>query len=225
MKNQLLLSFLCGFLIAPASCLSQEVGDHRKWTYTQEKSLTGIVISAENGETRNCELDGEVSRAILSFDRATLIVSENGYVKTAELRNCDKHKKVAIKIIPEENGMLVDFNSLTNTYISLIFVAVQPLSYVAYIGKLGLNKNLINLPGAFSTNKKLGKMQQEAFVYSDGFAYRPKILPNGKYVTPDGDVDCSPQSYPGVWNIHKNKKVTISQTAALAVECNALFDK
>ena len=225
MKNQLLLSFLCGFLIAPASCLSQEVGDYRKWTYTQEKSLTGIVISAENGETRNCELDGQVSRAILSFDRSTVIVSENGYVKTAELQNCGKHKKVSIKFIPEKNGMLVDFNSLTNTYISLIFVAVQPLSYVAYIGKLGLDRNLVNLPGAFGTNKKLGKMQQEAFVYSDDFVYRPKISPNGRYVTPDGDVDCSPQSYPGVWNIDKNKKVTISQTAASAVECNALFDE
>lgn len=225
MKTWTVLSFLCSFAITPISCSAQEMGDRRQWTYSQGSQPNEIAVRGTDGKNKNCKLNGEVSRAILSFDRTVLIVSENGYLKVTDLQNCDENIKILIKFIPRRTGTLVDFNSLTKTYISLIFVAVQPLSYVAYIGKLGLDKNLVTLPGTFGINKKIRKVQQEAFPYSDDFAYRPKISPNGRYATPDGDVDCSPQSYPGVWDIEKNKKVIFSQTSASVAECEALFDE
>ena len=225
MKTWTVLSFLCSFAIASISCSAQETGDHRQWTYSQGSHPNEIAVRGTDGKNKNCKLNGKASRAILSFDQTALIISENGYLKITDLQNCNENMKIPIKFIPRRTGTLVDFNSLTNTDISLIFVAVQPLSYVAYIGKLGVDKNLVNLPGTFGKNKKIQKMQQEAFPYSDDFAYRPKISPNGRYATPDGDVDCSPQSYPGVWDIEKNKKVIFSQTSTSAVECEALFDE
>lgn len=225
MKTQPLTLFLFIFFIASASCLAQETGYQKKWTYTTGNNLQEILISTEDGETKRCKLNSEASRVILSFNRSTLIVSENGYVKTKELQNCDAQREISVKFIPEKNGLLVDFNSQASIYISLIFVAVQPLSYVAYIGKLGANKNLVSLPGAFDTRKQIGRMQQEAFVYSDELIFRPKISVSGRYVTPDGDVDCSLESFPGVWDIYKDKKVIISQKQSLTTECDALFNE
>lgn len=206
MKIRTVPSILCGLAITLVSCSAQEISNYQQWTYAQGNRPNEIVVTETDGRNKNCKLDSGASRAILSFDRTVLIVLENGYLKTTDLRNCDENVKLPIKLIPEQNGLLVDFNSRTNTYISLIFVAVQPLSYVAYISKLGLDRNLVNLPGSFGINKKIQKMQEEAFVYSDDLTSRPKISLNGRYATPDGDMDCSPQSYPGVWDIKKTKK-------------------
>ena len=220
--NRILAFVMTAVLAHP--CLSKDSTQEIKWTYKKTNNPRDIEIKDNQQFSLNCRLDTEIERTALSFDEATLIISENAYLKTMDLQRCDQAKPT-VYFTPEDNGMLVDFNLKTNIYISLLFVATRPMSYVAYIGKIGRKKNLVNLPGSYSNRKTIGKMQQEAFNYSDEFLSRPKISLNGHYVAPAGDVDCSAQSHPGVWDIEKNKKVIFPQTATSTAECVALFDK
>ena len=213
---------MVAFLAHP--CLSKDSTQEIKWIYKKTNNPREIEIKDNRQLILNCRLDTEIERAMLSFDEATLIISENAYLKTIDLQKCDRAKPT-VYFTPEDNGMLVDLNLKTNIYISLLFVATRPMSYVAYIGKIGNRKNLVNLPGSYSERKNIAKMQQEAFNYSDEFLFRPKISSNGRYVDPAGDLDCSPQSHPGVWDIEKNKKVIFPHTATSTAECVALFEE
>ena len=206
------------------SCLSQEENNEHRWNY--EKTTNPREIEVKDGQRHalTCRIGIEVDRTILSFDKATLIISENAYLKTIDLQKCDRVNP-NVHFTPEDDGMLVDFNLKNDIYISLIFVATQPMSYVAYVGKIGKKKNFAYFPGSYNSRKTMRKMQQEAFNYSDEFLSRPKISLNGRYIDPTGDTDCSAQSHPGVWDIVKNQKVVISQTAKSTTECEALFSK
>lgn len=206
------------------SCLAQNTNSNGQWIYAKGSRSNEIEVSNINGERKICELNTEVTRIILSFDQKTLIFSENGYLRVEDLLAC-KIKQVPVNLIPEKTGLLVDFNLNTGIYIALIFVSTQPLSYVAYIGKKGTSKNLVDLPGAYRTGKKIEKMQQEAFIYSDDLTYRPKISISGKYAAPDGEANCSPQSYPGVWNIEKNRKVIFRTATSSFADCESLFNE
>jgi hypothetical protein len=59
---------------------------------------------------------------------------------------------------------------------------------------------------------------KRAVFSASGDAGSSVISLDGRYVAPNGQIDCGEDAYPGVWNIQANKRV-----AADANACNALF--
>jgi hypothetical protein len=68
-------------------------------------------------------------------------------------------------------------------------------------------------------------MVNEAFSYSENFILQPKISIDGKYASVVGDVDCSIDAYPGVWDIEKNRKIVFFKNFDVREKCNALFTR
>lgn len=198
--------------------------DHKEteWRYSTTKALNVIEVQSKDGYSKRCKLNSFADRATLSFDKKTLMISTNGYVKTQSLINCSE-KTVPIEHTPSKNGYLVDFNSLKKRYIALDFVALQPMSYIAYVGEIGKRKNIIDLPGAYSDKKSLKKMQSEGFGYMEESIYSPRISLNGRYATVSGEIHCSSDSHPGVWNLERNRKVIFSDDVDSSEKCESLF--
>lgn len=213
-----LLFFIC------TTCLSQSKQPPKELSYSITEAPRTVEVRINKTIIKTCKVDSTVDRANLSYDKKTLLISGNGYVTTKSLVNC-RSQAIPTKYTPSKNGYLVDFNSSKNRYIALDFVALQPLSYIAFIGEIGKRKNLVNLPGAYSDKKSLKTMQAEAFGYLAESLYAPKISLNGRYVDPAGDVDCSAQSHPGIWDIEKNKKVFFAEKVDLLAKCKSLFEK
>lgn len=169
------------------------------------------------GQTMQCTLDVTPSYAVVSADRRALIVSERGYVPLSDLQACRSGTPVRVREIPTGVGFLSDINVAKGVYVALDFVSTQPTLYLATVAKIGSKKNMVTLDGAYVGGKGVHQSQRAAFSAS-GDAGSSVISPDGRYVAPNGQIDCGDDAYPGVWDIEANKRVTVDGDA-----CNALF--
>ena len=208
------------FVFSP--CLAGPDHKETEWHYSTTKTLNVIEIQSKDGKYKRCKLNSVADRATLSFDKKTLMISPTGYVKTQSLISCSE-KTISIEHTPSKNGYLVDFNSLKKRYIALDFVALQPTFYIAYVGQIGKRKNIIDLPGAYSDKKSQKKMQSEGFGYIEESIYSPRISLNGRYATVSGEIHCSSDSHPGVWDLERNRKVIFSDDVDSPEKCESLF--
>ena len=208
------------FIYSP--CFAGSEHERYDWHYSTTKVPNFIEVQSEDGKSKRCKLASAAGRAALSFDRKTLMISATGYVKTQSLIHCSE-KTVPVEHTPSNKGYLVDFNSLKRRYIALDFVALQPLSYIAYVGEIGKRKNLVNLPGAYSDKKSLKKMQSEGFGYLEESIFSPRISLNGRYAAVSGEISCSSDSHPGVWDLEQNRKVIFSGDVDSSEKCESLF--
>ncbi|QUG77881.1 hypothetical protein GKQ23_08605 [Erwinia sp. E602] len=97
---------------------------------------------------------------------------------------------------------------------------VRVLSYTAIVSNFGSNKNLLSGPGFFS-----GKNSDIPFGVGDN-QYGGKISLDGKYVSPVY-LSCFVDSFPGLWDIRKNKRVVFDASLGddeIKNRCQKLFD-
>ena len=184
------------------------------------------LIVARDGDVakgRTCRIDEVIDVARVSFDGAAVIVSANAYVLTKDLVLCDG-APARIAKTPQRAGMVVDVNVRHRLYVALSPVSTQPMSFIATVAKLGSERNLVALPGAYIAGQSAARQSKQAFSYDDANGPYAKISWNGRYVSVDGVIDCSPDSYPGVWDIVARKRVVIVDDAVSRDDrCNALF--
>ena len=181
-------------------------------------SINGKFIDASlNGKNIHCALDATPAYAVESADGQAVIVSERGYVLMSDLENCQAGNPLHVAEIPKGVGFLSDINVSKAVYVSLDFVSTQPMTYLATVARIGSKNNLVNLDGAYIAGKSVNQLKKTAFSAS-GDAGSSTISPDGRYVAPGGQIDCSNDAYPGVWDIAKNKRVFVDPEA-----CNALF--
>lgn len=167
--------------------------------------------------SRNCLLDKPPLYAIESFDKSAVMVSETGYIPKQDLTNCQAGRVVHVLSIPSNVGVLSDINLSKNTYVALDFVSVRPFTYLATVARIGTSRNLVSLRGAYIPGRRLSDLREHAFGGS-GEAGTAIISPNGRYVAPSGEMDCSQDAYPGVWDVPGNRRVVATDDA-----CAALF--
>jgi hypothetical protein len=182
-----------------------------------DESYEVIGSSLKFDNNRACLLDKIPQYAVESYDKSAVMVSGTGYVLTQELLHCQADRAVRVHSIPSKVGVLSDINVSKGIYIALDFVSTQPFSYLATIARIGSSKNLVSINGAYVAGRKLDDLKKFAFGGS-GEAGTSITSPNGRIVAPNGQVDCTDDAYPGVWDIQRNKRIIATDEA-----CAALF--
>ena len=167
--------------------------------------------------SRMCLLDRPPLYAVESFDGSAVMVSETGYVAKQELAHCQAGRAVHVLSIPSNVGILSDINLSKGIYVALDFVSAQPFTYLATVARIGSSRNLVSVRGAYVAGRKLSELKKSAFGGS-GEAGTAILSPTGRYVAPTGQIDCSQDAQPGVWDIPGNRRVVATDDA-----CAALF--
>lgn len=188
-----------------------------------------VTAVAFDASTNAVSVDGGgqgVSRCILSkklthvaprfnWNKSIIILTDVDFVTVDDVRTCFGGSVQPSKI-PAKVGFLVDVNPRYEIYLALDVVAVSPMAFSATVARLGATRSVLNAPGIFSWGKGEEQVKKEAFGYSDSTPGR--ISPNGRYVSADGMMDCSPNAYPGVWDLLLRKNVVSED------RCDDLFD-
>lgn len=170
------------------------------------KSL--IIVTPHGAEPiRRCAIEAQADQALLSHDGSALIISSTGYIPIARLQKCSS-TPLRILNIPTNVGFLADINLDKGIYLSLDVVGAAPLSFLATVAKLGSKTNLSDLPGSYEPHDSIDILQASSFTYSE--EDKPKISPNGRYVSPSGRVDCGENAYPGVWDLTEAIRVVFT---------------
>ena len=177
--------------------------------------VTGSSLKIDSSKI--CLLDKPPLYAVESFDKSAVIVSETGYVAKQELVDCRAGRAVHVLSIPSNVGVLSDINLSKGIYVALDFVSAQPFTYLATVARIGSSRNLVSVKGAYVAGRKLSELKKSAFGGS-GDAGTAIISPDGRYVAPAGQMDCSQGAYPGVWDVQGNRRVVATDDA-----CAALF--
>lgn len=173
--------------------------------------------SVKVDSSRICLLDKISIYAVESFDKSAVMVSETGYVAAQDLMHCQIGRAVHVLSIPSNVGVLSDINLSKGIYVALDFVSAQPFTYLATVAHIGTSRNLVSVNGAYVAGRKLSELRKSAFGGS-GDAGTAIISPDGRYVAPTGQMDCSQDAYPGVWDVQGNRRVVATDDA-----CAALF--
>lgn len=210
----------CGQITPEAGLGEYSHESHTQLSYTVGTDRKSINI-LHDGRTRTCQVEAEIAKAVISFDESALIVSHDSYIPIEEIRDCGE-QSITPKNIPPKSGILSDINLSHNIYIALLPVSTEPLSYLATVSNIQSDKNLISLPGAYVEGSSEEDQLQSAFVYSDDGESLSKIAKNGRYVSADGEIECSEDAYPGVWDILDNKKVVFLGNSS-EKQCRELF--
>lgn len=186
---------------------------------------TGLEISIvgldSNKSTKICNLADKTSEAKLTHDKSAVILSGNRLIPTANLRTCGSQRLSAIQIAPSV-GELVDANVSKGIYLALDLIGTSPMSFLATVGRFGSTQNLVDLPGAYVRSKSTVALRGQGFGYNPDYQ-EPRISPDGRYVSPSGSMDCSDTSYPGIWDITRNRRVIEKPGADGESDCKALF--
>ena len=81
-------------------------------------------------------------------------------------------------------------------------------SYQAIVSRFNGTENLLSGNGFWSDSKN--EADDDSLFYPGDTIYIGKISTNGMYVAPN-DLDCSVDSFPGVWDIAKKMKVVFPE--------------
>jgi hypothetical protein len=180
-----------------------------------EYEMRRSSLSVDNNHV--CLLDKTPRYAVESYDKSAVMVSETGYVLRRDLLRCQSGRAVHVHLIPSNVGVLSDVNVSKNVYVALDFVSVRPMVYLATVAHMGSSKNLVSIHGAYPSGTRPSELTKFAFGGS-GNAGTSIISPDGRFVAPDGQIDCTDDAYPGVWDIQRNRRVKNSDD-----NCAGLF--
>lgn len=171
-----------------------------------------LFVQTQAGDF-HCMVDEEPIEATLSSDGAAVIVSGTGYVPVDELRRCEGGTTVHVRRAAPHVGFLSDINIKANIYASMVPVSVSPLSFVAVVGEIGSDKNLVQKPGFYRNTVRKSKLKEEAS--SD---MKPTISLDGKFISVDRG-QCGSDAEIDVIEIKTGKSKIIDNKT-----CNTLFN-
>ncbi|MEA1063290.1 hypothetical protein [Erwinia sp. HR93] len=146
----------------------------------------------------------------LTSDKVGVIVAgSNMFLKTKELEACNNEfvNLYSVDYLDQELSTLVDVNFDKKLILALIPIDAQSGAHQAIISSFDGKENVISGKGFWSPRVKDVNISDDTFPVTDDF-YIGKISANGMYVAPN-DIDCSVDSFPGVWDIEKRMKVVL----------------
>ncbi|MGF6244193.1 hypothetical protein P3T42_005958 [Paraburkholderia sp. GAS38] len=191
-------------LLACASSISAHADQLASVKYV-DSSHSVALIDANNSATQ-CALDRQIKNISphLNWNKQVILLSDVDYVSVADVLAC-RGGKVSASRIPARVGFVVDVNLKRNIYLSLDAVSAGPLTFAATVARLGKTTPLADFQGMYMPEKRFEKIQEEGFDYDDSMPGR--ISPDGRYVSANGSMDCTDDSYPGIWDLQTRKKV------------------
>jgi hypothetical protein len=173
----------------------------------QYAAATGtLVITNADHTQKQCRINTELESAtpVFNWNKTIVTLGNVEYVSVASVINC-VGGIAPIQRIPDNAGTVTDVNIASGLYLSVAVVNSSPLTYTALVAKLGSRQPVANFPGMYSTAKSTSRVLKESFTYLDS---RPgRISPDGRYVSADGSMRCTPEAYPGVWDLKRKQKV------------------
>lgn len=192
------------------------------------------VDDMASGKVSSCKISNWNKRlskgagmiSLTSDEIGILLYPGKNYLKTSEVLHCDSNP-IKLYSIPDFDGnidSIVDVNFEKKTFLSLYLIDIDSSSYQAKVSYFGDKNNLLTGKGFWSDMVKKVNATDEAFPVTDDF-YIGKISANGMYVAPN-DLDCSVNSFPGVWDIVKKKKVIFTEgkgNEIIESKCKELF--
>lgn len=226
-----LLCFLFISLSSSASVLYNKLVVNGVSVYL-EKQTKNVVHIDDKQEKKICQIDnwkkeynpGGGVISLTTDGKAILLANTNSYLIVQELFKCTDSKitlyKEPIPATPPF-GRVIDLNFAKKIYLSLILEDAKNMTYSAIVSKFDNGKNIIVAKGFYNDKENI----DNAF-YVDGVGYGGKISLNGQYVFP-AELDCSFDSYPGVWDIVNHGKVYFDRTinsAEVNDKCIRLFN-
>lgn len=200
-----------------------------------DKSQAGNVIVHDQKSNANysCKLNGwddsllsGAGNISLTSDHVgVLIASNNEYLVVDDIINC-KEKSISIHSIQyfdEDISSIIDVNFEKKIVLALVVIDAHLREYQAIVSKFNGNENLLSGKGFWSNTKN--EPDNDSLFYPGRTIYHGKISANGKYVAPN-DLDCTEDSFPGVWDIERKTKVAFLEDKDDAVidrKCKQLF--
>ncbi|TDA48633.1 hypothetical protein EVG18_04405 [Burkholderia pyrrocinia] len=128
----------------------------------------------------HCLIDKEPIDATVSSDGEAVIVAGTDYVPVDELSHCKADTPVHVRRAAPHVGFLSDINIKVGIYASMVPVAVSPLSFVAVVGRIGSDRNLVEMPGFYRNSVRKSKLKEEASPDMN-----PVLSLDGKYISLD----------------------------------------
>ena len=128
----------------------------------------------------HCLVDKEPIDATVSSDGKAVIVAGTDYVPVDELSHCKADTPVHVRRAAPHVGFLSDINVKVGIYASMVPVSVSPLSFVAVVGRIGSDRNLVEMPGFYRNDVRKSKLKEEASPDMN-----PVLSLDGKYISLD----------------------------------------
>jgi hypothetical protein len=164
-----------------------------------------LITKADHTEAQ-CRLNTQLENAtpVFNWNKTIVTLGNVEYVSVRSVTRC-AGGVVQIERIPDKAGTVTDVNVASGLYLSVAVANSSPLTYTALVAKLGSREPVASFPGMYSAAKSSSDVLKESFTYVDS---RPgRISPDGRYVSVDGSMRCTPEVYPGVWDLKRKQKV------------------
>lgn len=120
--------------------------------------------------------------------------------------------------------MVIDINFDKRIYLSVILNDASSSEYTAIVSKFNSNESIIKSKG-FEGGEDSDN--EDSTFYLSDIGYGGRISLNGRYACPS-DLDCSIDSFPGVWDLVKSKKVVLTKdnipNENFKYKCKTLFN-
>ncbi|WNY86919.1 hypothetical protein [Leclercia adecarboxylata] len=183
---------------------------------------------------KNCEISGwskleSKGAGIISLTSdkiGVLINPSNKYLSLKDVIEC-KGGKIPLKSLNyfEDNiSTPIDVNFNKKIILASIPIDAQQGTYQSVISYFGGKSNILSGPGFWDVSKEYVDDQENTFSVGESI-YLGKISTDGKYASPN-DLDCSVNSFPGVWDIeHKMKVAFLGDKDDVVIDrkCKELF--
>jgi len=193
-----------------ASVLAASAHAYSKNNATRARESFNLSVQTEAGSF-HCLIDEKPIGITLSSDGEAVIVSGTGYVPVDELSHCTD-VPVHVRRAAPHVGFLSDVNIKAGIYASMVPVGVSPLSFLAVVGEIGSDRNLVQKPGFYRTAVSESKLEEAASEMN------PVISLDGKYISVDRS-QCGLDPKIDVIEIKTGKAIVIDNIA-----CGKLFN-
>lgn len=169
-----------------------------------------LSIGIGNSEHR-CQIDQEIIDINLSSDGQAVIISGTSFISIAELMHCRSDAVARAKKAAPHVGFLNDVNLKAGIYASLVPVSVNPMGFLAVVGRIGSDRNLINRPEFYRVGVGRSMFISEAS--------SPTLSLDARYVSLDlHSCDWDGGEGVAVIEIHSGKQIKLSRTS-----CEKIF--
>lgn len=189
-------------------------------------SLSGVVINCEISGWSKLESKGAGIISLTSDKIGVLINPSNKYLSLKDVIEC-KGGKIPLKSLNyfEDNiSTPIDVNFNKKIILASIPIDAQQGTYQSVISYFDGKSNILSGPGFWDVSKEYVDDQENTFSVGESI-YLGKISTDGKYASPN-DLDCSVDSFPGVWDIeHKMKVAFLGDKDDVVIDrkCKELF--
>lgn len=205
------------------------------YTLSLDKDKKGFIHILSHEIDSFCKIENWVSGygkgagviQVTTDGKAVLVAGTDSYLYVKDILKCNVGKISLNKNpVPDKPpfGMVIDINFDKRIYLSVILNDASSSEYTAVVSKFNSNESIIKSKG-FEGGEDSDN--EDSTFYLSDIGYGGRISLNGRYVYPS-DLDCSIDSFPGVWDLVTRKKVVFTKNNLsnedVEFKCKALFN-